>query len=397
MLKKITLAPGREKSLLRRHPWIFSRAVASADSSLTSGETCDVYDNHGTWLARAAYSPSSQIRARIWTFDRNEEINRDFLEKRIREAFRRREDLIARRELTAYRLIDAEADGIPGLIADVYGNFIVLEILSAGVEAMREELTVALTRVFPGYNIYERSDSDVRKKEGLTPQTGVISGIEPPDELEISENNGIKILVDIKRGHKTGYYLDQRDNRRSLMKHCKGKKVLNCFCYTGGFAIYALKGGASGVWNVDVSEPALELAKKNIMLNHLDIGRVKSVKADVFKFLRKMVEEDQTFDVIVLDPPKFIENKNHTQSGARGYKDINLLAFKLLSPGGILQTYSCSGHMTGDLFQKVVADAALDAGRQGSIIEHLYQAGDHPVALPCPETFYLKGLTIKAD
>ncbi len=397
MLKKITLAQGREKSLLRRHPWIFSRAIEHEDKDIKSGETIDVFSSTGTWLARASYSPVSQIRARVWSFDEKDQINESFFEKKIKAAKARRDELIAQRELSAYRLIDAESDGIPGLIADVYNNWIVLEILSAGSDAFKKDITEALKKVFPGFNIYERSDVSVRRKEGLKERKGVIFGEEPPEQIEISENNGVKILVDIKNGHKTGYYLDQRDNRRSLSKYCKGKKVLNCFCYTGGFALYALKGGASSVWNVDVSEPALNIGKQNIMLNHLDIGRVKTVKADVFKFLRKMVEEKQTFDVIVLDPPKFIESKSQVVSGSRGYKDINLLAFKLLSPGGILQTYSCSGLMTPDLFQKIVADAALDAGRNGHIIEHLAQASDHPVSLPCPETFYLKGLTVQVD
>lgn len=397
MLKKIKLNADREKSLLRHHPWIFSRAIESFDENIKPGETIDVYDHNDTWLARAAYSPASQIRARVWTFNHEEKIDLSFFINRLKQALKRREDLIARKELSAYRLIDAESDGLPGVIADVYNNYIVLELLSCGIEYHRKTFIQALREVFPDHNIYERSDVAVRKKEGLAERKGLIFGTEPPEQIEITENNGIKIFVDIKNGHKTGYYLDQRDNRQSLEKYCNGKKVLNCFCYTGGFALYALKGKAKQVWNVDVSEPALNIAKQNVMNNHLDIGRVKTVKEDVFKFLRKMVEKKETFDVIVLDPPKFIENKNQVVSGARGYKDINMLAFQLLSSGGILQTYSCSGLMTSELFQKVIADAALDAGRHGQIIERLSQASDHPVSLPYPEAFYLKGLTIKVD
>ena len=394
---KIILDQDREKSLLRRHPWIFSKAIAKIEGNPQSGETVEIYSSTGSWLARGSYSPESQIRVRIWTFDQDQQINEKFFEDRIRNALDKRQQLIKTKELSAYRLIAAESDGLPGTIIDIYNNYIVCELLRAGIEFQRKNLFSALKKIFPDFNIYERSDVAVRKKEGLQERKGVISGEEPPEMVEISENNGMKIFVDLKNGHKTGYYLDQRDNRASLQKYCDGAKVLNCFCYTGGFSLYALKGHAKQVYNVDVSRPALEIAKKNIMNNHLDIGRVKFLEEDVFKYLRRLVEQNEKFDVIVLDPPKFIENKNQLVRGSRGYKDINMLAFKLLNHGGVLQTYSCSGLMTPELFQKIVADAALDAGVNGQIIEKLSQASDHPVALPYPEGLYLKGLTVKVD
>ena len=396
-MKKIILQTEREKSLKRKHPWIFSKAIAKVEGDPKSGDTIEVYSSNGEWLARAAYSPISQIRARVWTFDQKEQINEQFFINKLTTALKKREYLIKAKELSAYRLVAAESDGLPGTIIDLYNDYAVCELLSTGIEAHRHELFSALEKVFNNITIYERSDVAVRKKEGLEERKGLVKGAEPPEQIEITENNGMKILVDLKNGHKTGYYLDQRDNRASLQKYCNQAKVLNCFCYTGGFSLYALKGKAKQVFNVDVSKPALDIAKQNIMLNHLDVGRVKFIQEDVFKYLRKLVDQGEKFDVIVLDPPKFIENKNQLVKGARGYKDINMLAFKLLNSGGILQTYSCSGLMTPELFQKVIADAALDAGVNGQIIEKLSQASDHPISLPYPEGLYLKGLTIMVD
>ncbi len=297
--------------------------------------------------------------------------------------------------MNACRLIDAESDFLPGLIIDMYDNYLVLEVLSAGAEYHLKDITSALRELFPQHNIYERSDVEVRKKEGLNLRKGVIYGDEPPTEIAISENNGMKILVDIVNGHKTGYYLDQRDNRAALEKYCAGKTVLNCFSYTGGFSLYALRGKAKSVANVDVSARALDTAKRNIVLNHLDPGRVKFIKEDVFQFLRKEKQNGHKYDVIVLDPPKFAESQSQLQKACRGYKDINMLAASLLNEGGYLLTFSCSGHMEPNLFQKVVADAILDAGRTGQIVEYLQQASDHPVATPYPEGLYLKGLVVK--
>lgn len=395
MNSKIILHPTREKSLKRKHPWVFSKAIMEVKNAPENGADIEVFDSDGNYLATSSYSPNSQIRARVWTFDRSQKIDADFFEKRIRVAFEGRQLMLKETGMSACRLLDAESDFVPGLIIDRYNNFLVLEVLSAGAEYHLKDIVEALRRVFPEDNIYERSDVEVRKKEGLELRKGVIHGEEPPTEITITENGGMQILIDIVNGHKTGYYLDQRDNRAALTKYCNCKTVLNCFSYTGGFSLYALKGRAKAVSNVDVSERALATAKRNIALNHLDPGRVKFIKEDVFAFLRKEKQAGHKYDVIVLDPPKFAESQSQLAKACRGYKDINMIAASILNEGGYLMTYSCSGHMTPDLFQKVVADAILDAGREGQIVEYLQQASDHPVATPYPEGLYLKGLVVR--
>ena len=287
-------------------------------------------------------------------------------------------------------------NNLPGLTIDRYADFLVCQILSAGAEFQRELITQALRTLYPECSIYERSDVAVRKKEGLKERTGVIYGETPNEPVVIEENGGVKILVDIRNGHKTGFYLDQRDNRQAAAKYTEGKRVLNCFCYTGGFWVYALKGGAKEVVNVDLSQNALDIARQNAELNGLDTSNTQFVRHDVFKLLREYREKGEKFDVIVLDPPKFAESKAQLLGACRGYKDINMLAFQLLAPGGVLLTYSCSGLMEQSLFQKIVADAALDAGRDAQILELLSQASDHPIGTAYPEGFYLKGLVVRA-
>ena len=395
MTSQLILHEGREKSLKRRHPWIFSKAVKEIRNAPQNGADIEILSSDGTYLATGSYSPNSQIRARVWTFDREQSVDHSFFVARISEAAKARELMLKETGMSACRLVDAESDGLPGLIIDRYNSFLVLEVLSAGAEYHLKDIVSALRELYPEYSIYERSDVDVRSKEGLEPRKGVIHGEEPPEELAITENGGMQILVNIPEGHKTGYYLDQRDNRAALAKYCCGKSVLNCFSYTGGFSLYALKGRARSVANVDVSQRALDIAKKNIVLNHLDPSRVKFIREDVFSFLRKEKKLGHTYDVIVLDPPKFAESRSQLEKACRGYKDINMIAASILNPGGYLMTYSCSGHMSPDLFQKVVADALLDAGREGQIVEFLTQASDHPVALPYPEALYLKGLVVR--
>ena len=395
MTSQLILHEGREKSLKRRHPWIFSKAVKEIRKAPQNGADIEILSSDGTYLATGSYSPNSQIRARVWTFDREQSVDHSFFVARISEAAKARELMLKETGMSACRLVDAESDGLPGLIIDRYNSFLVLEVLSAGAEYHLKDIVSALRELYPEYSIYERSDVDVRSKEGLEPRKGIIHGEEPPEELAITENGGMQILVNIPEGHKTGYYLDQRDNRAALAKYCCGKSVLNCFSYTGGFSLYALKGRARSVANVDVSQRALDIAKKNIVLNHLDPGRVKFIREDVFSFLRKEKKLGHTYDVIVLDPPKFAESRSQLERACRGYKDINMIAASILNPGGYLMTYSCSGHMSPDLFQKVVADALLDAGREGQIVEFLTQASDHPVALPYPEALYLKGLVVR--
>ncbi|HDY7698019.1 TPA: class I SAM-dependent methyltransferase [Vibrio vulnificus] len=395
MSAAIYLVKGREKSVVRRHPWIFSRGIDRVEGNPQLGETVDVYGHDGKWLAKAAYSPESQIRARVWSFDK-QEINKAFFVKRIQEAQLLREDVIVRDGLTGYRLIAAESDGMPGVTIDRYQNFFVCQLLSAGAEHQKQNIVDALIEVFPDCNVYERSDVSVRKKEGLQETTGVLHGEMPPKSVVIEEN-GVKISVDIVGGHKTGFYLDQRDSRQQAMKYVKDKEVLNCFSYTGAFGLYALKGGAKRVINADVSQPALDTAKFNAELNEFDISKKRAVflNADVFKLLREYRDQGTTFDVVIMDPPKFAESKAQLNGACRGYKDINMLAFEILKSGGTLLTYSCSGLMDLALFQKIIADAAVDAGRTVKFVERFEQAADHPVDTAYPEGFYLKGFACK--
>ncbi|MDX2320805.1 MAG: class I SAM-dependent methyltransferase [Moritella sp.] len=394
MTAQIILAKGKEKALKRKHPWIFSGAVQKVKGEVEVGGTVDIMSAGGEWLATGSYSPESQIRVRVWHYDRGVAIDQAFFEKRIKQAQSLRDELIAEKGLTGYRLIAAESDSLPGITIDRYNDFLVCQLLSAGADFHRDTLVAALSVLYPECSIYERSDVAVRKKEGLELVQGVLKGEEPPEAV-IIEENGVKIEVDIKGGHKTGFYLDQRDNRKAAAKYAKGKDVLNCFSYTGGFGVYALQAGAKSITNVDLSQPALDIAKRNAEHNELDLSNASFERADVFKILRQYREEGRTFDTIILDPPKFAESKAQMKGACRGYKDINFVAMQVLKPGGTLLTFSCSGLMEDGLFQKIVADAALDAGRDAYIVERLSQAGDHPTASFYPEGYYLNGLVLK--
>ncbi|MBP2170663.1 23S rRNA (cytosine1962-C5)-methyltransferase [Erwinia toletana] len=394
MTVRLILAKGREKSLLRRHPWVFSGAVARLEGKASSGETIDVCDSQGKWLARAAYSPQSQIRARVWSWEQDESVDIDFFVRRLQAAQLLRDWLARRDDLDSYRLIAGESDGMPGVTIDRFGNFLVLQLLSAGAEYQRAPLIAALTQCYPDCAIYDRSDVSVRKKEGLELTQGVVCGELPPPLLPITEH-GMKLLVDIQGGHKTGYYLDQRDSRLATRRYAKDRRVLNCFSYTGGFAVSALMGGCSEVISVDTSQAALDIARQNVELNGLDLSKAQFLRDDVFKLLRTYRDSGEKFDLIVMDPPKFVENKNQLAGACRGYKDINMLAMQLLNPGGMLLTFSCSGLMATDLFQKIIADAALDARRDVQFIEQFRQAADHPVIASYPEGMYLKGFACR--
>jgi len=389
-MASIILKPGREKSVLRRHPWIFSGAIQQADSNIASGATVDVLSSKGDFLARGAYSPQSQIRVRAWMFD-DEAVNEDFFRKRIRASLQTRNSLFDSQNTNAIRLIYAESDGIPGLIVDRYDDLLVLQSLTTGSEYWKETIADILLEETGLKNIYERSDADVRELEGLPPHIGILRGSIVHSPLSITEY-GLKFLVDIEHGHKTGFYLDQRANRQRVRALAKDKDVLDCFCYTGGFTVNALAGDAKSVLCVDASSDALARAHQNIKLNKLPIEKVQLLEGDVFQVLRKFRDEARAFDMIILDPPKFAPTAAQADKAARGYKDINLLALKLLRPNGILITFSCSGGIDAALFQKIVAGAALDAGVEAQIIEHLSQASDHPISLHFPEGAYLKGL-----
>ncbi len=393
-LPAIILQEGREKALNRRHPWLFSNAIDKVINTPNRGDTVEVLSSKGQWLARAAYSPSSQIRARIWTFNEAEHIDLDFFVHKISRAWQLRQSLFNEQDTNGIRVIAAESDDLPGVTIDKYQDVLVVQLLSAGADAKRSLIVKALQQVFPAHGIYERSDVDVRKKEGLKPVTGWLHLPKETGEVLIKEH-GMSLLVDIIQGHKTGFYLDQRASRAAVKRFAQDADVLNCFSYTGTFAVAALTGGARHVTNVDMSELALTTATRNAELNKLDLSRLTNIKADVFKLLRQYQEQGKQFDLIILDPPKFAENKSQLNSACRGYKDINRVAMQLVKPGGLLFTFSCSGLMEEALFQKVVADAALDARRDCLFIERLQQDSDHPVASFFPEGYYLKGLICK--
>jgi len=387
---KVYLKPGRERALKRHHPWVFSGAIAKMTGMPEMGETVDLCDSRGRFLARGFYSPESQIRVRVASWNPDEPITPDFFRSRLVKALQLRRDILG--NPAALRLVYAESDGIPGFVADRYGDVLALQFLSAGAERWRDVLTDLLMDLTGAAHAYERSDADVRDLEGLPRRAGPLRG-DPPARLEIVEN-GLRFGVNLAGGHKTGFYLDQRVNRQVVRELAAGKDVLDCFCYTGGFAANALQGRAATVTAVDASADALALAQENIALNGLPAERVTFVKADVFQQLRKFRDQGREFDLIVLDPPKFAPTASQAQRAARGYKDINLLAFKLLRPGGLLVTFSCSGGVDAALFQKIVAGAALDAGVAAHIVRHLEQSPDHPVGLEFPEGAYLKGLVL---
>ena len=385
-LPRLILKSGREKSLKRRHPWVFSGAVANVTGEPESGETIEIDSSTGEFLAVAAYSPQSQIVARVWDW-KQREIDAAFFHARIASALALRKHLLP--ASNAMRLVHAESDGLPGVVADRYGDVVVLQLSSTGAMRWRDAIVGGIEKVVSPKTIYERSDADVLTLEGLDPAVGLLRGAPPPVRAVIDEA-GLIFEIDIAGGHKTGFYLDQRDNRRRVRELARNRKVLDCFCYTGGFAVNALAGGAAKVTAVDSSGPALVLLERNVALNRLP--QPECVEGDVFEVLRKLRDQAKSFDLIVLDPPKFAPTIAHAEKAARAYKDINLLAFKLLEPGGLLFTFSCSGGVSRDLFRKIIAGAALDAGADAQIVEHLGAGADHPVALNFPEGEYLKGL-----
>lgn len=391
---KIKLRPGREKSLMHRHPWIFASAIDEIKGTPNAGDTLLVQGANGMVLGLASYSPNSQIRARMWTFDAEKTIDAKFFSEKIAKAIALREETIPIASTSAMRLLHGESDGLPGLIVDRYNDILVVQITTPGIETHRNEIIDVLSALEGIKGIYERSDVDVRELEGLEPVTGVIQGKVPEVPMTIEEN-GLKFQVDLVNGQKTGFFLDQRDNRQCLRGWAKGKSVLNCFCYTGAFSVYAFAGGAEKVLSMDSSDSAMEQVAVNLALNGFGDADSELMTADVFTALRKFRDSRRSFDVIILDPPKFAPTIAQAEKAARGYKDINLLAFKLLNPGGLLFTFSCSGGISRDFFQKIVTGAALDAGVDARIIAQLSQAADHPIALNFPEGSYLKGLVCK--
>ena len=394
-MTRIHLLPGKEKAVYRRHPWIFDGALKEKNADLSAGETVLVCDSKDQLLARGAWSPASQLRIRVWSFDPAEEIDREFFRRRIAQAVSLREKLGLMDINGGCRLIYSESDSLPGVIVDRYGEFAAVQFTSAGAEFFRETITEVLMELPFIKGVFERSDAAVRQKENLKPRCGQLAGEEIPDTIRITENNML-FETDLKEGQKTGFYFDLRSAREKIRQLAKGKKVLNMFSYTGGFAVAALAGGAQKVINADSSAPALEQCRKNLELNGFT-ENYENICADVFELLRKYENSGEKFDLVILDPPKLIPRKSAMAKGCRAYQDLARIGFKLLSPGGTLVNFSCSGAMDVGLFQKITADAALQAKVNARIIARLEQAPDHPTLLTVPETFYLNGLVSVTD
>lgn len=396
MTPRIVLRPGREKAVLNRHPWIYSGAIKRVVGDPSDGQILPVHDAEGRFLAWGYLNRRSQIAVRLLSWDPDEQINDDFWLGRLSRAWSgragiERDPKNPTARTTAYRLVNAESDGLPGLIVDRYGDWLVAQFLTLGMELRKSKLVEFFLDLIPdAVGVFERSDVDVRQKEGLAPVVGTLWGSPPPPQLLILEN-GLKFAVDLSTGHKTGFYLDQRPNRAVLEDYAVGKEFLNCFAYSGAFAVYAARGGAGRITNVESSAEALALARRNMELNGFGERDDEYLEADVFKQLRSYRDAGRQFDLIVLDPPKFAHSQRGVQRATRGYKDINWLAMRLLRPGGILFTFSCSAAVSPDLFQKILFGAALDSGREVQIVGRLTQGDDHPVLLSFPQAAYLKG------
>jgi 23S rRNA (cytosine1962-C5)-methyltransferase len=397
MTATVVLKAGREKPVRNRHPWIFSGAIRRIDGTVQDGDLVQVSDSQGQILALGYANLRSQIVVRLLTWDPDEAVDDAFWRRRLGRSIAGRAGLAADPATDAYRLVHAESDGLPGLIVDRYGDWLVVQCLTLGMALRRDELVAVLAdpSTFSAYGpwtpagIYARDDAEVRLKEGVPLETGLLWGAAPPDRVPIVEN-GCRFWVDLKQGHKTGFYLDQRENRQRVAAYCAGAEVLNAFAYTGGFGVYAARAGARAVVNIEVSTAALALAEENLALN--GCAPQEMVPGDVFQVLRDYRDRGRTFDLVILDPPKFATSTARVMDASRGYKDVNLLAMRLLRPGGLLVTFSCSGLVSADLFQKIVFGASVDAGRDVQILERLAQGPDHPVLLTFPEAAYLKGL-----
>jgi 23S rRNA (cytosine1962-C5)-methyltransferase len=387
------LKRGREKSLLRKHPWVFSGAIERVQGEPSAGDTVEIVDAAGAFLASAAYSPASQIRARVWSFEPEESVGAAFLRGRLERAIDSRRRLGLLGADAACRLVFAESDGLPGLVVDRYADFVVCQFLSAGAERWRAEVADLLVELCGARGVYERSEASARRKEGLPSQRGSLRGEPPPAEIEV-RMGATHWLVDVANGQKTGAYLDQQRNRARVAELAAGAEMLDAFAYTGGFAITALVGGASAATLVESSAEALRTAEREAAANGV-ADRCRLVAASVFDELRVLRDDHRRYDLVVLDPPKFVHSAEQVSAGSRGYKDVNMLGFELVRPGGLLATFSCSGHVDAALFQKIVAGAALDARRDAQILERLSQPPDHPIAIEFPEAEYLKGLILR--
>ncbi len=392
----VMLRPGRERPVIQRHPWVFSGAIGRVSGTPRDGEAVDITTADGEWLARGTWSSQSQIRARLFTWNPDQQLDADLIRAQIERAIAGRSQYAAGPN-TAYRMVYSESDELPGLVVDRYDDYLVVQLTTQGIVARADAVVGALVDLVAPKGIYERSDAEVREKEGLPPAEGLLWGEQPPEQLLV-QSAGLpgapRLLADLRDGQKTGFYLDQARNRAIVAGYSAGRELLDCFCYTGGFSVYAAQAGATAITAVDSSGPALALLRENMALNGLNTP-LEVVEADVFQLLRRYRTEGRQFDLVVLDPPKFAYSQAQVDRAARGYKDINLLAMQILRPGGVLVTFSCSGLISADLFQKIVFGAAIDARRSAQIVERLTQSPDHPVLLTFPESDYLKGLVCR--
>jgi 23S rRNA (cytosine1962-C5)-methyltransferase len=386
------LKHGRDKPVRNRHPWVFSGALKRIEGQARDGDLVRVVDSQSEYLATGYLNRRSQIVVRLLTWDAREVLDASFWRERLRRAIAGREALAADPGTDTYRLVHAEADGLPGLVVDRYGDWLVVQCLTQGIASRRDQIAQLLDDLIEPAGIFARDDAEVRRKEGLPLERSVLIGADPPERIVVVEH-GHRFLVDVREGHKTGLYLDQRENRLHVATYCRGQEILNAFAYTGGFGVYAGRAGARRVINIDTSESALALAIENLDLN--GCPQQETVVADVFQVLRQYRDEGQSFDLVILDPPKFATSKADVGNATRGYKDINLLAMQLLRAGGLLVSFSCSGLVSEDLFQKVLFGASVDAGRDVQILERLGQGPDHPVLLTFPESAYLKGFVCR--
>jgi 23S rRNA (cytosine1962-C5)-methyltransferase len=390
----VFLNPGKDKPVKQGHPWIFSGSIRKEPKDPVAGMLVDVLDADKKFVARGYYNPHSQIRVRVLTTNEQQIIDASFIRRRITQSIRRRDGLFENGLTNCARLVAHESDLLPGLIVDRYGDWICFQIVTAGMEQFRRDIIDVLREACAPRGIFERSDDAVREKEGLPLRNEHCWGEKPNGPVQVIEN-GMKLWVDITGGHKTGFYLDQRDSRAVIGQYAKGKTILNCFSFTGAFSVAAMLGGAKSIINVDESAPALEISKLNLELNGFGLDGHQMIRADVFKLLRDYREQGETFDMIILDPPKFVASSGQIDRACRGYKDLNMLAMKLINQGGLLATFSCSGLISRDLFQKVVFGASVDAGADMQIIKHLSQSECHPTLLTFPESLYLKGLLLR--
>jgi 23S rRNA (cytosine1962-C5)-methyltransferase len=388
-MPNLFLKKGREVPVIRGHPWIFSGAIEKVEGDAETPHLCDVFDHQGRWLARGLYNPKSQIRVRVLTWTK-EPVDQNFLARRFSQAAALRAKHVCS-ATNAYRVVNGEGDFLPGLVVDRYADFLVCQFLTEGMDALRAEVVGALREQLPVQGIYERSEGAVREQEQLPERVGVLAGAEPPALVEVEEN-GIKFVVDLRQGQKTGLFLDQRDHRLLVRSLARGQRILNCFAYTGGFAVYALQGAAKQVISLDSSRPALELGMQTLRLNGLPVAEEDWIKADAFSFLKTCADK---FDMAILDPPSLARRRADVEAAAGGYKYLNLHALRLLAPGGLLITFCCSQHVPSDLFQKIVFGAAVDSRRRLQVLQKLGHPADHPVSLHHPEGEYLKGLLVR--